>query len=170
MLAGGVFLLTGEPGDIKQEAAPQRDTRMAVVDSVCPADCEWSKEEGGLCYCLTESKEPLTDEAADVSALSEASAPRQDLYVCHGPKGFRTRTIKAGLAVDLKDNCKLVLSGQVAQDFDLANVETPKLAGLRAACAPCAPAPGSWGECPYCLHPDWHRTCAQACPVAAEER
>lgn len=165
ILAAGSFLLLGGPE--VSELDTVTGYRLALVAGECPADeCQWSQIEGGYCACLTGK----TQVAGEVTQDDLADADRHKMLVCNpddleaaGGRRWEVRYVTHATVVSDKDRCIEVAQDMPPMRMQLANVDDPVTARLAAACTPCPIRPGSWGPCPYCLHPGWGERCAEAC-------
>lgn len=113
----------------------------------------------GYCLCFAASK--------DVSG-EQKTAPQNRMLVCEvtgddGKKHLVVRYEDRPAVDPLDAGCVLVVSDLL---FPGVSVEyQADVDKLGARCAPCPITGKLWGPCPYCLHPSYGRTCAQACPV-----
>lgn len=149
-------------------SVPLDELRLARL-SECPPeetaqeDCPAGMfDKGAFCICMT-NKESVDNE------VTSPPIPNR-MVVCEtveaGTTSLQVRT--ESVVGPVGNGCVLVASGILLPGVSFHNIETGVESQLRARCTPCIITADSWGPCPYCLHPSYGKTCAEACPVEEE--
>ena len=160
LVGGAVVLNMGE--------IPVSELRAARL-SECPSeedqavDCPGGvKAQKNFCLCLT-NLGAVPNEQKSVPANM-----RRRLVVCSvvdgesGQPSLQTRY--EPMAAPLEQGCVLAVANILLPGISMHNVPSGIETALAARCKPCVITPDSWGHCPACLHPDYGKTCAEACP------
>lgn len=149
------------------ELRPARLPKPCEVTTGNAAD--WKEKcPGGLtehkdfCLCLALKSQGTIDNEQEVPPIDK----RERLVVCNVKGNFNVRSEPN--TGDVDKTCTKVAENLVFPGITMRNIETDLVTALMAACFPCPVSGASWGPCPRCLHPDYGKTCAEACAPPPE--
>jgi hypothetical protein len=175
ILAAGAGVVIGLSGGGEPTAAVTAEAdSIKVISGPCPlstsptqdaARCKGSYEKDGLCFCITDQKDPDGE-------VKEKDAPRgkvKRLWVCPG-KEKAPPSVRWDSDADVAPvGC--TIAAKALTDTSMGSYDSDLVEQLRAFCSLCPVTGDSWSVCPRCgIGEPGKSDCATLCKVTAEPK
>ena len=161
LIAGALILTTPEDYKSCAEECPKEKIKKDSTQRI--ALIENKSNPGEFCACAVWDKGKIEDELEEKDSTDPDK--QQKLLVCD--VAGKLKTVYILQTEDVPAGCIVAAEKFLFRD-SMKGYNSRLVKELQASCAPCIVGASAWGECPYCLHPSYGKTCDQACPVETD--
>ena len=126
------------------------------------AKCKGSYEKDGMCFCITDQKDP----DGEVKEKDSTRGKVKRLWVCPG-KDKASPTVRWDTDAQTPP-AGCTIAAKALTDISMGDYPSDLVDALNVACAPCVVTGSSWGVCPRCILAEGG--CAKACPAPADPK